>query len=345
ANETRERLEKILARRRRELGIADPDDGVLPRLITGHFGIARADVKQDVQDTHDSQEESGEKPNFNESAEADENARRSHSAERTPQERAKDRLMADLNAGRELSLSTWEHVLAAYQIHLEESPASPWGRADDGWQSDLWAFTRMMKAHPALKDQSAEHALREIERVIAQWPFIPTEEFTQDVAKSRSISVKATVRWWCWFHVWPEDARVEFLSNWDAVRCIPGHTPLDGAIEQAERHRISFSDEQLSINTVGYQRFLSIAGWLQVTRGNRNILLPCEKLSEPLRVKPGTISRYRKFAMDDGFLRLMKRHSFKDREATEFRFDVSRVPMLEERAQKGCIEAFRNGAN
>jgi hypothetical protein len=83
----------------------------------------------------------------------------------------------------------------------------------------------------------------------------------------------------------------------------------------------------------------SIAGWLQVVIGDRNILLPVADLAEILGVQKMTVSRYRKWAIADGLLKEVApaAHHPKARKgkATEFRFNVERVPMLKERAAGG----------
>jgi hypothetical protein len=71
--------------------------------------------------------------------------------------------------------------------------------------------------------------------------------------------------------------------------------------------------------------------------GDRSIMLPCREVGEALGVQPMTISRYRKWAKEDGFLQEVKEAKFAGKrgagEVTEFRFDVSRCPCLENRAQ------------
>jgi hypothetical protein len=148
---------------------------------------------------------------------------------------------------------------------------------------------RTMKAHPALKDGSADQALARVERAIAAWP-------VSGRVRAPTVARKAAVQWAHYFGVDAEDARVEFLSNWDRVRCLPGYAPLDYAIEQAEKRPIEFGGVGLAADTDGYKRFLTIAGWLQVAAGNRNILLPCELVGARLNVTPMTVSRYREWA-------------------------------------------------
>jgi hypothetical protein len=78
--------------------------------------------------------------------------------------------------------------------------------------------------------------------------------------------------------------------------------------------------------------------------GNQNITLPCENLAELMNVSAMTISRYRNWAVKDGYLRRVKEHKFSSRgqgNATEFRFDVSRWRCLDEKAQQGTASGFQ----
>jgi hypothetical protein len=92
--------------------------------------------------------------------------------------------------------------------------------------------------------------------------------------------------------------------------------------------------------TRGYEQFLSIAGWLQVGMGDRNILLPVHKLASLLEVDPRTIGRYRQWAIVDGFLVEVAEAQHDSGRATEYRFNVARCRMLEEAAQQGTQESY-----
>jgi hypothetical protein len=54
-----------------------------------------------------------------------------------------------------------------------------------------------------------------------------------------------------------------------------------------------------------------------------------------------TITRYRQTAERDGYLRVVKEHSYSKGRATEFFFDVSRFAVLQSRAQSGTDDSFR----
>src|SRR5262249_13308439 len=143
--------------------------------------------------------------------------------------------------------------------------------------------------------------------------------------------------WEFWFGPAQADAHAEFLDTWDKIRYLPGMTPLDGAAEWARRYPLGLAEENGHSWSREYVRFISIAGWLQTSMGDLPIQLPVQDLAEILGVQKMTVSRYRKWAVADGFLVEVKAHSFhpdaKRNRATDFRFNVERFPILAERAQ------------
>ncbi len=155
------------------------------------------------------------------------------------------------------------------------------------------------------------------------------------------MSVKAGRRW---FDVSLEDAQAEFFGAWDKVRYLPGFDPLRNALEHARRKPLQLKPETAARRPDGYAAFVSIAGWLQVGAGDRNILLPFEDLGDMLGVEPMTISRYRRWAKEDGFLKEVKPYEFHGKggggKAAEFRFDVPRFPVLRDTARDGTSESF-----
>jgi hypothetical protein len=125
---------------------------------------------------------------------------------------------------------------------------------------------------------------------------------------------------------------------------LPGYSPLDNAVEQARRCPLRLRDDLKELRSEGYQTFVSIAGWLQVGMGDANILLPVEELAPLLRVKPMTVSRYRRWAVEDGFIKEVKPYQRRGEnragKATEFRFNVERFPILGERAADGTQDSY-----
>jgi len=142
-----------------------------------------------------------------------------------------------------------------------------------------------------------------------------------------------------------EDIYFEFVNNWDAVRYKVGETPLANALEKADTcpllpTRASKHPQFLA----NYSKFISIAGWLQVTMGDRPILLPVAKLSEALNVRPMTIARYRQSAETDGLLRVVREHAYSKGRATEFRFTVEAFPVLHKHGHKDAGRSFESNS-
>jgi hypothetical protein len=223
---------------------------------------------------------------------------------------------------------------ADYAHHAMDAQNVEW-RNLASWQSRIFYFIRLVKAHPEMGGVKAKAALRRVEDVLI-----------------KTMQRRLTKEWecrcgWCacFYEVHRDDAHAEFLDTWDKIRYLPGKGPLDNAIEHAARKPITLHAELAEKRPEGYSTFISIAGWLQVTMGERNILLPVEPLADLLQVEPMTISRYRKWAREDGFLREVVQAQFRGKgqpgRATEFRFDVARVPILQEQAQGGTAERFR----
>ena len=169
-----------------------------------------------------------------------------------------------------------------------------------GWQSSTWEFTRLMKGHPALAQLTADEAYEEID-----WGLVDFDE----------------------------DEQLAFLTEWDKVRYIPGWSPLDWALMMADEKQLEPSRSARG-RFQKFARFISLAGWLQVERGDENIYLPCRRVGELLGYDPKTISNMRRLAIREKLLSVAKEHSFGKREATEFRFDVSRFEILQERMSK-----------
>ena len=212
------------------------------------------------------------------------------------------------------------NVIAAYGLPLPDCVSwavNNYLDFDEGeaWQSPLWSFVRIVKGHPDLIGLRSKAALQAVERILKG-------RLTGDA-------------WMRHFHLEREDAQVEFMGCWEKIRFVPGWDPLEQAVQRAKQMQLIPPTER----TDGYVRFVSIAGWLQVTMGNRNIMLPCEKLSEYLQCKPMTISRYRRWAIEDELLTQVKEHRFKPGgggEATEFRFATSRYKCLASTAEKSA---------
>jgi hypothetical protein len=239
----------------------------------------------------------------------------------------------------------WEEFLAkAYEEnrdHLSEIETD--GDHYSTWQLDtpLFRFVHLVWSRPDLGAEAHRPAtlFGKIEGTLKGWSAgykqekrQPPEGFTGDP-------------WEEWFGISREEAKTEWLSLWPKFRFPAGQTPLDAAVLLARRTALIPCDEVCDRRiidrknpTVGYCFFLSVCGHLQALVGDKPIFLPQELLAKALRVKGRTISRWRQWAVDDGMLRQTARPG--RRRAAEYRFDVSRWNVLENKAPPGTAEGF-----
>jgi hypothetical protein len=196
------------------------------------------------------------------------------------------------------------------------------------WHSALFDLVRLVKAHPEMEERDAHYALQRIEAIMRSWP---EARGTHDVWKRCA-------------DVWAADARAEFYDCWPKIRCLPGRGPLGNAWRRATENPLTLPPEVRRRRGEEFSDFVSLAGWLQVVVGAQPILLPVEEVGKHLGVQAGTVSRYRRWAVEEGFLREVARAEFKGPgkrgKATEFLFDVARYPELIAAAQTGTADLF-----
>lgn len=196
-----------------------------------------------------------------------------------------------------------------------------------GWESPLWGFLRLAKGHQDLFGAEPERAFRMMTQAMRDW--------LQQTGRAESDP------WDTYLGVPRDDAQVETLDAWAKIRNVAGLSPLEQALALATEQPLELPWEYRQGRPDCYARFLSLAGWLQVSHGAQPILLPVEALGKVLGLQKMNVSRLRTLAVKDGFLREVKGHDRVRRRATEFVFDVSRIPLLAARAEPGTVELFR----
>jgi hypothetical protein len=167
------------------------------------------------------------------------------------------------------------------------------------WQTPAWDFGRFAKAHPLLIDLDENDALSQIKRTIG------SQFWENHLRMARA------------------DAEMAFDQVWAECRAIPGYDPLTMAVLAAKESAPESSRDA----PAGYTTFLTVAWSLQRQSPDSAFMLPCQKLSRMLACQPMTISRYRKKAIRDGRLKIVKDHVYRSAgsgEATEFVFVGSR---------------------
>jgi hypothetical protein len=117
------------------------------------------------------------------------------------------------------------------------------------------------------------------------------------------------------------------LSEIERVRFAKGEGPLEWAAAMSCQYPLS-DPEDLRLEK--YNKFLSIAGWLQVLCGDKPIVLPVQKLASELGVTAQMVSHWRRRAQGQGVLSEVARY-VAHKQATRFRFAVERFSILRER--------------
>jgi hypothetical protein len=204
-------------------------------------------------------------------------------------------------------------AIQEFRRHLEQDFPPEW--------QGLFYLVRLVKSHPSMTRKTAEQAFREVDSVVRSW----------------HKGKRATDAWQQYVGERRDDAEATFLDAWEKVRNLLGRSPLENALEQAERCPLIVGQDKLIQRPEKYALFVSMAGWLQVAMGDRNIALPCREIGDLLDVDKMTVSRYRKWAVQDGYLKEMNPARFAGKrgqgKATEFRFNVAKFSILEEQAQ------------
>jgi hypothetical protein len=182
----------------------------------------------------------------------------------------------------------------------------------ESWHSPAFFFARFCKAHPSIIDLADDEAMQAVERVMRRWDDLPRNRdpweyyFDSDDADS---------------------ARIDFMNSWNSIRHIPFHDPLQNALRLAGQVPLKAAHRRGNL----YDRFISLAGWLQRLMRGKGIYLPTRTIAELLNCDQRTVSRLRKLAMRDGLLTIVKEHTFRSAgksEATVFQFALERFEAL-----------------
>ncbi len=250
----------------------------------------------------------------------------------------------DAPTPHEMMAMEWEQfLLAAYeenQSHLADVEDDDERR----WQGEtrIFWFTHLVWSRPDLGPDAHQPArlFTKIEASLKRWSAEckrtkeePPHGFTGDA-------------WEEWFGISRDEAKTEFLTLWAKFRHPVGQSPLEAALMLARRQSLGLSPEvcqRRGIETArdrpdGYLLFVSLAGHLQTILGGQPIYLPQEVLAKLLRVSARTISSWRSWAVEDGYLVQVSAPG--RRSPGRYRFDVSRWKVLEKKSPQGTGEGF-----
>lgn len=181
--------------------------------------------------------------------------------------------------------------------------------------------------------------LRDAHGMKATKAFAEIDSRLRQMAKQEGEAVDP---WQHYFFIDRYEAALAFKAMWKAVRFPRGFVdPLDAAIQRAKVQPLAALPPDETEQNPLYTRFISIAAWLQVVRGNHNILLPLKILSERLGTSEMTITRLRNAACDAGLLKCLRRSPrAKSRIANEYRFNVGAFDVVKQAAERGSEIAF-----
>jgi len=185
-------------------------------------------------------------------------------------------------------------------VFVEEMMRFPWS---EDWKNDPEAIADLIEAIHAVK-------------------FVEFEKFFK--------STSAPENFWDFYAI--EGGREEFISVWMSRRYRPNENPLDTALADLERLPVKVSGP----NSTTYTKVVGIAYHLQNRLGERNIVLPQERIAEKLGVSQRAVSGYISAAVNNGLLRVVSDCNHAARQAKHYRF-VGRVKDL-----GGCAEVTSN---
>jgi hypothetical protein len=221
----------------------------------------------------------------------------------------------DAGRGREIpiDLPLKKYVAWAYERAAEMKEESNWK------VSPLFFFVRCLQPHPKLATLHPLQAFATVERILAK--------STRDCP------------WEHHFRVNRDNAEGDFQGCWQAMRYHLGENPLPAGWNKAKQCTFALKPEIGTNRPRAYPLFVSLAGWLQVTMGDRNVLLPVQEVGKLMKVDKSLVSRYVRWAIEDGYLKRVASHE-PGKRAAEYRFDVSRFASLQKAAQAGTQESF-----
>jgi hypothetical protein len=224
-----------------------------------------------------------------------------------------------------------EYLVACYsgqETLQKQSPRSP-----------LYWFTWLVKGHDDMTEQ-LENPMKAIEIVESNLSGWSRQQ--RKAGKPTPFKSKSRDPWEEWFDAVREDATATFFETWKKIRFRPGMAPLQQAFQENQHCRLHLHSEIRKRrpgtpgerSTRDYEFFVGLATYLQVAMGTRPILLPVDDVGELMGIRPSTVSLYRKWAMEDGYL-IEESQYVAHKKATEFHAKPSCWPQLRLRLSRG----------
>ncbi len=236
-------------------------------------------------------------------------------------------------------------MVDAYQANKEEVEER---NSQEEWKSCLLRFARALKGHPELSSLKPAKVLGLVEAHLCSW----TKGWAAKGSQPPYGRSSKGDNWLEWFGIERADARVEFVELWQKIRFVPGSGPLEQARDANRKCRLLLPDSARDIRPLDdpklrsekdYEFFVGLAGWLQVTLGDKDMGMSCRAVGLVMGVSPMTISRFTRWAIEDGYVRHVRQHAFRSSGrslAAEYRFNTGMWPALGDKAQKGTTASF-----
>jgi hypothetical protein len=222
-----------------------------------------------------------------------------------------------------------------------------WDGITEEWQDRIFYFAWLVRGHPEMEKylKRPKEAFRVVESSLRNWTLMRRRE-----GKEPEFGYIKGKPWEEWFETPAVDARAAWVDCWERARFRPGEGPLQQAVKAARAMRLLLPPAIIEIRPTGeprdeqdYEFFIGIAGHLQVVNGDQPIRLPCANIGEIMQVSKMTVSRYRKWGVEDKFLVVVREHEFRSRgggSATEYRFNTDMYQALRDKTQQGTGASY-----
>jgi hypothetical protein len=181
----------------------------------------------------------------------------------------------------------------------------------EGYQGPAFAFAAIVKAHPDLEHLQADEAAEVIAPILARRFPEHADEPWEALGDTDSFGND-------------REPFPDFLGAWEAIREPRRGDRVDRAMALADRHPLDFGPRYSAPHWSNFRRFVTVCRWLFYLTAGRPFFVPCGRFSEALRVDRATISRFRRKAVEAGFLE-QTAPSVGRAKATEFTFNVARL--------------------
>jgi hypothetical protein len=189
---------------------------------------------------------------------------------------------------------------------------------------DLWQHCREALDTPTTYEDQAVSAMFRFVREMMCFPFHPkylkdpeaVADLLEEAYLKFSIHVTVPDQYLLWEELQGE--RQDFVDIWLQMRYPPGSDPLTVAAEEAKEKPFI----PMPPTSTLFAQVVSIAGNLQMRVGDKDIVLPQERMASVLGVSQMSISRNLALARKRGFLRIVQGCDHSKKRAAKYRFNL-----------------------